>query len=556
MKFIAITIAAFLAALCMGLVIAKRSNLTFVIPREINGKPVRELTVEFLNGFPNAKLAKKIVIPNSVTSIGDLAFAGCENLTSVEIPNSVTSIEENAFYGCKSLTSVKIPDSVTSIGEFAFRGCENLTSVEIPNSITHIEFFAFPSSCRVVRRQSSLGKKDSMTFVIPHEIDGKPVRELTVEFFNGSPNAKWAEKIVIPDSVTSIGDLAFAGCESLTSVEIPDSVTSIGDYAFSGCNKLKTIEASSSNVNFQTIDGVLFTKDGKTLLAVPGGKKGKYAVPNSVTSIGEGAFQNCKSLTSVEIPDSVTSIGDYAFSGCNKLKTIEASSSNVNFQTIDGVLFTKDGKTLLAVPGGKEGKYAVPNSVTSIGNAAFGGCASLISVEIPDSVTSIGDLAFELCGSLTSVVIPESVTSVGEGAFRWCKSLTSVEIPESVTFIGDKTFSACPKLKTIEVSHSNANFQTIDGVLFTKDGQTLLAVPGGRRGKYVVPDSVTCIGHCAFYCCESLTNVEISESVISIEDFAFYGCTRLTTAEIPETTEVGDYAFPESCRVVRRQPSR
>ena len=475
MKFIAITIAAFLAALCMGLVIAKRSNLTFVIPREINGKPVRELTVEFLNGFPNAKLAKKIVIPNSVTSIGDLAFAGCENLTSVEIPNSVTSIEENAFYGCKSLTSVKIPDSVTSIGEFAFRGCENLTSVEIPNSITHIEFFAFPSSCRVVRRQSSLGKKDSMTFVIPHEIDGKPVRELTVEFFNGSPNAKWAEKIVIPDSVTSIGDLAFAGCESLTSVEIPDSVTSIGDYAFSGCNKLKTIEASSSNVNFQTIDGVLFTKDGKTLLAVPGGK---------------------------------------------------------------------------------EGKYAVPNSVTSIGNAAFGGCASLISVEIPDSVTSIGDLAFELCGSLTSVVIPESVTSVGEGAFRWCKSLTSVEIPESVTFIGDKTFSACPKLKTIEVSHSNANFQTIDGVLFTKDGQTLLAVPGGRRGKYVVPDSVTCIGHCAFYCCESLTNVEISESVISIEDFAFYGCTRLTTAEIPETTEVGDYAFPESCRVVRRQPSR
>ena len=292
MKFIAITIAAFLAALCMGLVIAKRSNLTFVIPREINGKPVRELTVEFLNGFPNAKLAKKIVIPNSVTSIGDLAFAGCENLTSVEIPNSVTSIEENAFYGCKSLTSVKIPDSVTSIGEFAFRGCENLTSVEIPNSITHIEFFAFPSSCRVVRRQSSLGKKDSMTFVIPHEIDGKPVRELTVEFFNGSPNAKWAEKIVIPDSVTSIGDLAFAGCESLTSVEIPDSVTSIGDYVFAGC----------------------------------------------------------ESLTSVEIPDSVTSIGDYAFSGCNKLKTIEASSSNVNFQTIDGVLFTKDGKTLLRFP--------------------------------------------------------------------------------------------------------------------------------------------------------------------------------------------------------------
>ena len=343
-----------------------------------------------------------------------------------------------------------------------------------------------------------IAKRSNLTFVIPREINGKPVRELTVEFLNGSPNAKWAEKIVIPDSVTSIGDLAFAGCESLTSVEIPDSVTSIGDYVFAGC----------------------------------------------------------ESLTSVEIPDSVTSIGDYAFSGCNKLKTIEASSSNVNFQTIDGVLFTKDGKTLLAVPGGKEGKYAVPNSVTSIGNAAFGGCASLISVEIPDSVTSIGDLAFELCGSLTSVVIPESVTSVGEGAFRWCKSLTSVEIPESVTFIGDKTFSACPKLKTIEVSHSNANFQTIDGVLFTKDGQTLLAVPGGRRGKYVVPDSVTCIGHCAFYCCESLTNVEISESVISIEDFAFYGCTRLTTAEIPETTEVGDYAFPESCRVVRRQPSR
>ena len=112
-------------------------------------------------------------------------------------------------------------------------------------------------------------------------------------------------------------------------------------------------------------------------------------IPDSVTSIGEGAFWECHNLTSVTIPDSVTSIGECAFGSCRKLKTIETSSSNANFQTIDGVLFTKDGKTLLAVPGGKEGKYSIPDSVTSIGDEAFGGCTSLKSVEIPDSVTSI-----------------------------------------------------------------------------------------------------------------------------------------------------------------------
>jgi hypothetical protein len=144
-------------------------------------------------------------------------------------------------------------------------------------------------------------------------------------------------------------------------------------------------------------------------------------IPDSVTSIGDYAFLRCTGLTSIAIPSSVTSIGDYAFKDCTGLASISVDSANPNYQSIDGALYSKDGKTLIAYPAGKSGSaYVIPSSVTAIGDYAFAGCAGLTSVTIPDSVKTIGDHTFEDCAALTSVTIPSSVTSIGYDAFYGC----------------------------------------------------------------------------------------------------------------------------------------
>ena len=156
-----------------------------------------------------------------------------------------------------------------------------------------------------------------------------------------------------------------------------------------------------------------------------------------VTSIGDSAFRDCSSLTSVTIGNSVTSIGDWAFSGCSSLTSVTIGSGVTSI----GSSAFENCSSLTSV--------TIPDSVTSIGNRAFSGCSSLTSITIPNSVTSIGDGAFENCSSLTSVTIPNSVTSIGVEAFFACSSLTSVTIPNSVTSIGDSAFYICSSLKQL-----------------------------------------------------------------------------------------------------------
>ena len=217
----------------------------------------------------------------------------------------------------------------------------------------------------------------------------------------------------------------------------------------------------------------------------------------TVTSIGEEAFYNCRSLTSVTIPGSVTSIDKDAFCFCSSLTSV-----------------------------------TIPGSVTSIGDYAFYGCTSLTSVTIPDSVTSIGDRAFRNCKSLTNMTIPDGVTSIGEDTFSWCTSLTSVTIPDSVTSIGGHAFSYCESLTSVTIPDSVTSI----GEDTFRNCTSLTSV--------TIPNSVTSIGSSAFYGCASLTSVTIPDSVTSIGDYAFYGCTSLTSVTIPDSvTSIGDRAF-------------
>jgi hypothetical protein len=201
---------------------------------------------------------------------------------------------------------------------------------------------------------------------------------------------------------------------------------------------------AAANRQYKDIEGVLFTKDGKTLVAYPAGGKTGYTVPAGVTTIGEEAFSLCTSLTAVTIPAGVTSISSDAFSACWSLKVISVAAANRQYKDIDGVVFSKDGKTLLLYPKGGKTDYTVPAGVTDIGRAFA--LSRLTSVTIPKGVTSIDGGAFANCESLTSVTIPEGVTSIGEYAFLACGSL-DLTIPASVASIGDYAFGGCSSLK-------------------------------------------------------------------------------------------------------------
>ena len=339
------------------------------------------------------ELVTNAVIPDSITSIKNWSFSGCSSLTSVTIPDSVTSIKNWSFSDCSSLTSVTIPDSVTSIGSGAFDGCSSLTSVTIPDSVTSIEGGAFdgcssltsvtiPDSVTRIEYGAFRGCSSLTSVTIPDS-----VTSIEVGAFSGCSSLT---SVTIPDSVTSIEEGAFSACSSLTSVTIGNGVTSIND-SFSGCVSLKSFTVSESNSAYSSKDGVLFNKNKTKLITYPAGKTNtSYTIPNSVTSIEDGAFCASK-LEKMNIPSSVSNIGISAFTGCSSLTSI-----------------------------------TIPNSVSKISYGTFERCENLKSVTIPTSVKSIDVRAFYGCSSLTSVTIPDSVTSIGGWAFYGCDSLSDI----------------------------------------------------------------------------------------------------------------------------------
>ena len=342
--------------------------------------------------------------------------------------------------------------------------------------------------------------------ILPSTYNGKPVTSIGYEAF---ADCRSLTSIDIPDSVTSIREGAFYNCYSLTSITIPDSVTSIGGSAFYDCPCIKT------NKGLSYVDKWLIYADRNITSAT---------IKDDTVGIADYAFDGCSSLTSITIPDSVTSIGDYAFAWWSSLTSINVSANNMNYKSIDGNLYCKDGKTLIQYAMGKTATtFTIPDSVTSIGEAAFYYCSSLTSIVVPDSVTSIGDGAFAACSSLTSIVIPDSVTSIGDGAFIACRSLTSIVIPDSVTSIGDAAFAGCSGLQYNEYDN---------GLYLGNSNNPYLALIKAKSQEITscnIHNDTKVVAGSAFSSCRSLTSIVIPDSVTSIGGWAFENCSGLTS---------------------------
>ena len=310
----------------------------------------------------------ELALPSYITKINQYAFCDCSGLTSVTIPNSVTSIGDSAFYNCSGLKSVTIPDSVTSIGSYAFYNCTVLTAVNWnAKACTRAGSYDYP-------------------------------------IFEGCSSLT---TIYIGNNVTIIPSYAFYRCNNLTSIVIPDSVTSIGDDAFSCGSGLQDIYITdiAAWCNISGLDNLMRCGTSNKNLYINNELVTSITIPNGVTAISSYAFCDCSGLTSVTIPNSVTSIGYYAFGGCNKLQDIYITdiAAWCNISGLDNLM-----------------RYCASNKKLYINNELA------TSITIPDGVTSIGESAFEGYTGLTNVTIPDSVTSIGGRAFYGCSGLKTV----------------------------------------------------------------------------------------------------------------------------------
>ena len=438
------------------------------------------------------------VIEEGITSICNVAFCNCSNLTSVTIPSSVTSIGSEAFEGCSSLTNITLPDSVTSISEWAF-ACSNLTSIALPDGISSI------SSC----------------------------------VFWGCTNLA---SVTIPDSVTSICYGAFSDCTGLTDVYYAGTETEWNTIYFEEDNECLT----NATVHYNTLahgtcgDGLTWILDNDGLLTVSGtGAMAsdpswwKYrdsisaaVIEDGITNISAYAFCDCSRLSSISIPDSVVLIGDSAFSNCTGLTSIIIPDSVTRFG-----FGAFEGCSNLT-------QLNMPSQLTDLGEKAFYGCSSLTSIDIPATVTRIGFEAFAGT-SITEITLPEGVLVDFTGLFEDCTFLQRVVLPEEFECLSglNVAFLGCGSLTEIVIPENNNQFCTIDGVVYNKAGTQLILCPAGLTGTVSLKNGVETIGFYAFHGCTHIDAVCIPSSVTSIIGSAFSGCTGLTDVYYTGTEE-------------------
>ena len=502
---------------------------------------------------------KEVIIGDGITNVSSYCFSQCTNLTKVTLGKDVETIESYAFYSCSSLKDITFPAALTSIGDYAFADCYKLTEITFPDGLISIEYSAF------------------------NDCDG-----LT--------------EITIPDSVKSIKTHAFGWCAKLTDVTIGAGVTSLSQDAFYSCDNLSSITVDENNSTYASQDGIVYNKAKTKLYIVPAGISGEITIPATVEEFTYNAVDSCDNLTAIHV-----------------------ENGSEYFKSVDGIVYTADGKTLVVCPRAKTGAVSVADGTEKIGTFAFYYCGGITSATLPDSVTSIGSYAFYYCVKLSDITFPDGLISIGEQAFYFCDSLTEITIPDSVKSIEIHAFSGCSaltdvtigagvtslsqaafnscdnlssitvdennstyasqdgivynkaktklyivpagisgeitipatveeftydavftcdKITAIHVENGSAYFKSVDGIVYTADGKILVTCPRAKTGVVSVADGTEKIGNNAFAYCDGLTEVTLPDSVTSIGSDAFYWCSKLKSINIPAAiTKINNSIF-------------
>lgn len=414
---------------------------------------------------------QSIVLPKGITTIGDDAFSDNTSLTSIKIPNTVTSIGKRAFQGCANLTSIEIPDTVTYIGDYCFSGCNRLQKIKLSKKIQTI-------NQRLLQGCSSL------------------------------------TEIEIPEGVKSIDYAAFSSCNKLTTITLPASLTSFNGTALAGLSRLTEVKVADGNNSFKFENGMLLSKDGKTmymaLLTLT-----EINVPNGVVSI-VGDTLSGSSATKIILPDTVSSnLSGTVFNGMNKLSTIELSSTSKNLKLVDGNLYSYDGKRFIKYMGTSK-TFTVPEGVETL---------------VCRCITK----------SMTTLNLPSTLKIIEGWSLESMSGVNLLNIPASVTTMYTYSFHANTKLR---VAESNSTYKSIDDVLILNKAGTKVIMASKNATTYNIPNTVTEIGKNAFYGCSKITSITIPDSVTTIGAGAFESCGSLTEITIPQNvTSIGSDAF-------------
>ncbi|MBR5336808.1 MAG: leucine-rich repeat protein [Lachnospiraceae bacterium] len=513
---------------------------------------------------------KTVIVESGVTYIGKLAFDSCKELKDVTIPNTVTHIGDNAF-AHSGLKNIIIEEGLTHIGDCSFWDCYNLEGITIPESVIDIDDGAFSlckfTEIRIPKNVKTIGVDalfcEKLTSIIvdpeneffsseeggylydknketllrcPNDIGGSFSIPNTVKTIGNEVFAyrTGLSNVVFPESITSIGNSAFKGCTGLRNVVLPKNLANIGSNAFQYCSDICiTIPASLSVVGwhaFQCKNLSVIISEGTTGIcdnsfADCSGLK-SILIPNTVKSVGTGAFYGCSGLTDVKLPAKLESIGMSAFANCTGLKNLAIPDS---VTIIDKSVFS--GCVGLT-------KISIPDNVKTIGDCAFAGCGLLSEITV-SGVESIGQLAFENCTSIEDISISK-VTTIGDGAFRGCTSLKRIIIPEGVTVLGDgklssgkySVFSGCTGLESVLLPDA---LKAIDANSFY----------GCCSLKEIsIPNGVAYIGEGSFNQCSSLRSITLPIGTNSIGKDAFSGCGELTYISLPGSViYIGNDAF-------------